>query len=169
MITPTILLILLVTPWLVARLLRCRHTIRRRAGLAGITLVLIFTGMGHFVRTDTMMQLIPPQLPARELLVIASGIVEWLLAIAILLPKLRPIAGWTILLMLTSFTPLNIYAAIFELPVGGHAWGPAYLIVRLPLQGLIMFWVYRFAIDSSPSPVPDEPGHVSVQAPTLHP
>ena len=35
--------------------------------------------------------------------------------------------------------------------MGGHAWGPRYLLFRVPLQSLILAWVYWFTIRS---PVP---------------
>jgi hypothetical protein len=30
--------------------------------------------------------------------------------------------------------------------MGGHAWGPAYLLVRVPLQLAVLLWVYRFVL-----------------------
>jgi hypothetical protein len=30
--------------------------------------------------------------------------------------------------------------------MGGHAWGPVYLLIRAPLQAIIVFWVYWFTI-----------------------
>jgi len=30
--------------------------------------------------------------------------------------------------------------------MGGHAWGPAYLLIRAPLQLLILGWVYYFVL-----------------------
>jgi uncharacterized membrane protein len=48
--------------------------------------------------------------------------------------------------VLILFFPANIYAAINHIPLGGHAWGPAYLLIRAPLQAIILFWVYWFTI-----------------------
>ena len=48
--------------------------------------------------------------------------------------------------VLMLFFPANIYAAIQHVPMGGHAWGPVYLLVRAPLQAAILLWVYRFTI-----------------------
>jgi uncharacterized membrane protein len=48
--------------------------------------------------------------------------------------------------VLVLFFPANIYAAINRIPMGGHELGPVYLLVRAPLQVMILFWVYWFTI-----------------------
>ena len=49
--------------------------------------------------------------------------------------------------MLLFLLPINIYAAIMYVPMGGHGWGPIYLLIRVPLQLLLMVWTYRFAFE----------------------
>jgi hypothetical protein len=41
--------------------------------------------------------------------------------------------------------------------MGGHEWGPVYLLIRAPLQAIIVFWVYWFTI-RQPGAVPQEVG-----------
>jgi len=48
--------------------------------------------------------------------------------------------------VLVLFFPANIYAAINHIPMGGHARGPVYLLIRAPLQVIILSWVYWFTI-----------------------
>lgn len=64
MTTPAIMLGLLVAPLLIGTVLN-RLTGRKLAdrnllGCAGITLVFCFTGLGHFVQTEPMTQMLPP-------------------------------------------------------------------------------------------------------------
>ena len=33
--------------------------------------------------------------------------------------------------------------------MGGHAWGPSYLFVRVPVQLVIILWAYWFAVRAS--------------------
>lgn len=40
----------------------------------------------------------------------------------------------------------NIYAAVNHVPMGDHAWGPVYLLIRVPLQLILIFWTYWFTI-----------------------
>jgi uncharacterized membrane protein len=57
--------------------------------------------------------------------------------------------SWVAAAILVLFFPANIYAAINQVPMGGHAWGPEYLLIRAPLQVAILFWVYWFGIKQS--------------------
>ena len=42
--------------------------------------------------------------------------------------------------------PLRLSVVMLASLLGGHAWGPVYLFVRVPLQAFILLWVYWFAI-----------------------
>jgi uncharacterized membrane protein len=42
--------------------------------------------------------------------------------------------------------PLNIYAAYRRVNFGGHASGPGYLFIRLPLQIFLIVWIWWFAL-----------------------
>ena len=86
-------------------------------------------------------------------LVYATGVLELAIAIALTLPETRRAAGWMAATVLVLFFPANIYAAINHVPMGGHAWGPAYLLVRAPLQLAILAWVYWFTIRRPPSAI----------------
>jgi uncharacterized membrane protein len=46
--------------------------------------------------------------------------------------------------MLVLFFPANIYAAFTRVDMGGHAWGPVYLLIRAPLQLVLIGWAYGF-------------------------
>ena len=132
------MLALMVGPWLARR--------TQDAGVLGLALLFIFTGSGHFLQAELMAQMLPSWVPAPVALVYATGVLELAIAIALLLPETRRAAGWMAAAVLVLFFPANIFAAINHIPVGGHAWGPVYLLVRAPLQLGILFWVYRFTI-----------------------
>ena len=93
--------------------------------------------------------MIPSSIPMRTLTVQISGGIEIIAALALLVPGLRNRVGWLLIWVLLLFLPINIYAALSRIPVGGHAWGPVYLWIRVPLQLLLMIWTYRFATHSA--------------------
>ena len=132
------MLALMVGPWLARR--------TQAAGAAGLALVFFFTGSGHFLQTELMAQMLPPWVPAPVALVYLTGVLEFALAIGFIIPETRRSAGWMAAAVLVLFFPANIYAAINHVPVGGHAWGPVYLLVRAPLQLAILLWVYGFTL-----------------------
>jgi uncharacterized membrane protein len=102
--------------------------------------------MGHFVQTEPMSDMLPDWVPQRVLLIYLTGLLEFAIAVGFFLPKYRRITGWVAAVILVAFFPANIYAAINHVPMGGHAWGPVYLLIRAPLQAMILLWVYWFTI-----------------------
>ena len=152
MTTPLIMLGLLIAPLLVSGLgsvLTGRRWLEpRTAACLGITLVFCFTGLGHFVQTEPMAAMLPPWVPERNMLVYLSGILEFVLAAAVLVPRWRRAAGLVLIVMLIAFLPVNIYAAVNRVGMGGHEWGPIYLLIRVPLQFILIGWIWWFAVRS---------------------
>jgi uncharacterized membrane protein len=124
----------------------------RAAGRIGIAAVFAFTAMGHFARRDEMSAMIPVWIPARTELVVLSGVMEAIFAMFILVPKYSRTAGIVICLFLVMVTPLNIYAAIERVDFGGHVAGPPYLMLRLPLQAVLLVWTYWFTVRREEKP-----------------
>lgn len=116
------------------------------AGRIGIAAVFAFTAFGHFVKRDEMAAMIPPCLPWRTAIVVMSGFLEVFLAALVLLSNSAKPAGIALCTFLVVVTPLNIYAAVHKVDFGGHAAGPRYLGLRLPLQVLLLGWTYWFAV-----------------------
>ena len=105
-------------------------------------LALVFVGAGllHFLHPATYLAIMPPQLPQPLLLVYISGVFELLGGLGLLPARTRRLAGWGLLALLAAVFPANIYMALIheQLHIPGWlAWG------RLPLQPLLMWWVWR--------------------------
>ncbi len=68
-----------------------------------------FAGVQHFVNPDEFLAQVPPYLPAPELLVAVSGVVEIALAVAlVMLPRWRRAVGFATLLFFLAVLPGNI-------------------------------------------------------------
>lgn len=149
MTVPIIMLILLAGPYAVLCLLKAvtgRDVGLRDAGAIGLTLLFILTAIGHFTDTDSMAQMLPSWVPARVGIIYLTGVLEFAIAAGFLLRRFRRLTGWIAATMLVLFFPANIYAAMHQVPQGGHAWGPVYLLIRAPLQLIIFLWIYWFTI-----------------------
>jgi len=134
---------LLLVPWIVATALDGNV---EWAGRFGLALVFVITALGHFVKTDAMTEMLPPSIPGRRALILASGIFELLLAMLLLAwPKSR-LLGLTIIGFLVAVFPANVYAAVRHIPFGGHSAGAIYLLIRAPVQLLFMLWTYWFVV-----------------------
>lgn len=145
MVTPLIVLGLLIIPFGMFRLFGGKDR-ARLGGVIGLSLAFAFFGLGHFVQTLPMSQMLPPWVPLRVALIYATGVLEFALAAALLVPALRRRAGQLCIAVLVLFFPANIYAALNATGMGGHLWGPEYLLIRAPLQALLIFWAFLFAV-----------------------
>jgi uncharacterized membrane protein len=146
MVMPLIMLSLLVLPYFLLQAvprLRERPSLR---GCLGLTLVFCFTGVGHFLTPELMAEMIPPAIPCRLEIICVSGVVEILAGLALLPTASRVRAGWFVIAMLVLLLPANVYAAMQRVPMGGHEWGPVYLLIRVPLQAVLVAWCYWFAV-----------------------
>src|SRR5262245_52720696 len=117
-------------------------------GRIGVALVFGFTSAGHFIKTSAMTQMLPNWLPARVPLVYITGVFELLAAVAILISSLSRPTGIVLCIFLLLILPSNVYAAFQRVDFGGHAAGPVYLVVRVPLQLFLIGWIYWFAVRS---------------------
>lgn len=155
MTTPVIILALLISPYAVFKLVSViarQPAIARLGGVLGLSLAFAFFGIGHFALSEPMSQMLPPWAPFKIPLIYASGVWEFTLAAALLVPTARRVAGWACVATLVAFFPLNVYAAIAHIDFGGHAWGPTYLLVRGPLQVILIAWAWWFAARREPRP-----------------
>ncbi len=148
MTAPLLMLALLTAPYFflghVQTHLAGHPTSPQTRAAIGIATMFMFTGVGHFVATEPTVQMLPPWVPAQTEIVYASGAFEIALALLILVPALRRPVGWLLIGMLIGFLPVNVYAAFVRAPMGGHAWGPVYLLIRVPVQAIITVWIWWF-------------------------
>jgi len=115
-------------------------------GRVSLALLLAFTGLGHFVKTDAMAAMLPAWVPLRVPLIHATGVLELAGAGGLLVPGLSRAAGWCIIAFLVAVFPANVYAALHRVEMGGHESGPIYLAVRGPFQALLAWWAWWFAV-----------------------
>ena len=101
-------------------------------------------GINHFVHPGTYQRIMPPYLPAPVLLVAISGIAEIAGGLGMLIPTLRRPAGLGLVVLLLAVFPANVHMALHP---GTFANIPAWLLwLRLPLQPMLMWWVWRSAV-----------------------
>ncbi len=114
-----------------------------------MSMMLIFTAIGHFVFTKGMSMMIPEFIPFRENFVYLTGVFEILLAIGLLIPNYKEISGWTLIIFLLLMLPANIYASLNNVNYQKGTFdgnGLSYLWFRIPLQILFIIWTYISAI-----------------------
>lgn len=119
------------------------------AGRIAMSVMLLFTAIGHFAFTGGMAMMLPSFIPFKTALVYFTGVVEIAAVIGLLIPKLRVLTGWMLILFFILILPANIHAAVNHIDyqnatTGGS--GPIYLWFRVPLQILFIVWTYFSAV-----------------------
>lgn len=112
-------------------------------------------GVAHFVNPDFYLRIMPPWLPWHEALVFLSGVCEVVAGVLVLIPATRAVGGLFAIAVLLGVFPANVWMA-----VDPSIW-PAVPTwarwVRLPLQGLLIWWAWRVTRPARPAPPPPPP------------
>ena len=103
----------------------------------------VFTGVSHFTHRDFFVAIVPPYLPWPVALVCVSGAAEILLGALLMLPQTSRLAGWGLIALLIAVFPANVHMAVH--PGLYPTIPPAALLIRLPLQGVLIALAYWFA------------------------
>ncbi len=110
----------------------------KRAFLGMLALLFIASGISHFAYTDAFAAIVPDYLPWHVTLVWVSGAAELLLAVGILAPATRRLAGLLLIALMVAVFPANVEMALH---VARFPAIPSWLIfARLPLPGLMIAW-----------------------------
>lgn len=104
-------------------------------------LVYIVAGINHFINPKTYLAIMPPYIPAHNLMVVLSGVAEVVLGIGLLVPATRSLSAWGIIVLLVAVFPANIYMATSDRFLDFPAW---LRWGRLPLQGVLLWWAYKY-------------------------
>lgn len=122
----------------------------------GLAIAMAVAGVFHLVQPDPFVQHLPDWVPAREPLVLLTGLVEIALGAALLGPRAwRSQAGRLLAAYLVAVFPANVYVAVAAVDVDGQP-GGAYPWIRLPFQalfvGLALWSTRRHAQVPAPAP-----------------
>lgn len=103
-------------------------------------------GVLHFVMPAFFDRIVPPWIPDARLATYLSGAAEILGAIGLMIPATRTAAAWGLIALLIAVFPANIHMLMQARDANASAWYVAGLWARLPLQGLLMWWVWRAGV-----------------------
>ena len=113
----------------------------RTLSLVLIAVGFVAAGVLHFLRPGPYVQIVPPFLPYPLALVYISGAAEILGGIGVLIPSLRTSAGLGLIALLIAVFPANLYMALAP-ERAGLGVEPLWLWLRLPLQVVLIAWVW---------------------------
>ncbi len=111
------------------------------AGKWAFATLFIMGGFGHFVATGFYMKMMPPYLPYPRGLVLLSGVLEVALGVLLLVPTTSTLAAWGLIALLVAVFPANVF--MYQHPEK-FGLSPTLPLLRLPLQGVLIFWAYVY-------------------------
>jgi uncharacterized membrane protein len=119
------------------------------AGNAAMSVMLLFTAIGHFVYSRGMAMMMPGFIPFKTALVYLTGLIEIAAAIGLLILSTRHITAFMLIIFFIAILPANINAAIHKVDLQKGTYGGAginYLWFRVPLQIFFILWVWYFGL-----------------------
>jgi uncharacterized membrane protein len=116
-----------------------------RAVRASLVVLFIVAGVLHFARAFAFESMVPRWLPNAPLLVAVSGAAEIIGGVGLLIPAVRRAAGWGLFALLIAVFPANMQMLETAASDGSTVWRQAVLAIRLPLQVLLLWCVWRVA------------------------
>ena len=104
----------------------------------------VCAGLLHFIKPKPYVSVMPSALPAHLELVYASGVAEIAGGAGVLSARTARWAGWWLIAVMVAVFPANVNMAVeaerFDSIPEPLLW------VRLPLQALVIAWIWRVAI-----------------------
>jgi uncharacterized membrane protein len=107
-----------------------------------LSIFFVLAGLNHFITPAIYLKIMPPYLPWHHFLVALSGAVEIALGAALLVRRFRVVAAWGLIALLLAIFPANIQMALN--PELYPQFSRAALLVRLPLQAVLIAWAYWY-------------------------
>ena len=113
----------------------------------------VYTGVLHFTDTEWFEPIVPAIFGSAEFWVLASGAVEIVVGILLIIPSFRGIGGYASAALLICLYPANLYMWIYSVELGdGAALSQTGNLVRLVLQlsGIwVSLWIAEFEFEKA--------------------
>lgn len=115
----------------------------QKVSLIFLIALYLVAGLNHFVHPAGYLKLVPPYLPFPKTLNLTAGFFELLFGLMLIFKPSRKYAVYGIILMLVAFIPAHIYMIqIAPFMLGKWLVTKTIAWVRLPLQAVLIAWVY---------------------------
>ncbi|GAA2383299.1 hypothetical protein Cme02nite_70680 [Catellatospora methionotrophica] len=133
------------------------------SGAHALAAMLLMTASAHFVPAGVtvmpthadLVAMVPPFVPAPSAMVYATGVLELLGAIGLVVTRTRRAAGLCLATLFVLLLPANVYAALADVPFHGEAASP--LWQRIPEQLLYIGIALAAALSAPVRDTADEP------------
>lgn len=105
--------------------------------------IMVLAGVYHFLNAPFYLRMMPPILPAPIFLIYLSGALEIAFGVLLLIPKYTRFAAFGLIALFVAVFPANFY--MWRNPQLFPEFTPTALLIRLPLQIVLIAWAFWFA------------------------
>lgn len=112
----------------------------------GIAALFAVAGIAHFVIPTFFVRIVPAWVPGAHAAVWWSGVAELAGAVGLLWTRTRVAAAWGLMALLVAVFPANVQMLMDARTHGEGLVFVALLWMRLPLQAVLLWWVWRVAL-----------------------
>lgn len=138
-----------------ARIGGVRARLQSPTSRALLAVFFVVAGVLHFVYPNAYIGVMPPWLGWPAALVFISGVAEVAGGVGVLPASTRLWAGWGLLALCLAVLPANVQMLVDGLAAARPGWVIALLVLRLPMQLLLMWWIRQAT--RAPTAVPTPP------------
>lgn len=111
-----------------------------------LVILFVVTGISHFVVPAAFERIVPRWVPAPRWMVYISGVAEIAGALGLLVGSVRRYAGIGLMALLVAVFPANIHMLQLARESDASAAYQLILWMRLPLQPLLLWLVWKAAV-----------------------
>lgn len=108
-----------------------------------LSALFVFAGTMHFVIPASYASIIPGWVPFPMAMVYLTGVAEIGGGLGLLLERFRRAAAIGLIVLLVAVFPANVEMLQDAIAANASGWYQALLFLRLPIQPLLIVWVYR--------------------------
>ena len=119
------------------------------SGRIAMSAMLLFTSVAHFKFRDGMIRMLPDFVPAKDKIILGTGLIEIAGAIGLLINNTAKLSGILLIIFFILILPANIYGSIKRVNLEKNNYdgmGLSYLWFRIPLQFFFIGWIYWFVL-----------------------
>ena len=119
---------------------------RASRNLIFLSALFVFAGTMHFVIPAAYASIIPGWVPFPVEMVYLTGVAEIAGGIGLLLERFRRAAAFGLIALLVAVFPANVQMLQDAISANASALYRTLLFLRLPLQPLMIVWIYRIGV-----------------------
>ncbi len=117
-------------------------------GRYALALMMLMAGISHFTApgVEVMTQMMPDVIPYKRELVYFTGVCELAAVPGLVLNRTSRLTAVMLIGFFIAVLPANIAGSLRHVNFSGMEYGPAYLLFRVPLQLLFIWWAWYFGL-----------------------